>query len=341
MNALTPAQPPFGKVTSKTLANPDFLDRKAHERLWSDISGLPNHTSVIIIPAITRDVEFQATRAERFKPKSGLLTLLRLLASREQEGNQSGRNLQNANGPCKSVKPYEVKAFSGAEGNPQNPDTSISLAPRKRGPSNTRKSRYRDITKLKPWQVDDLHLADAHASRIGAPLNTFITVAWLLTAKGDLDAKAFQSGTKRMAQWLRDKDATPAYVYAHENPLSKPGDAIPNTHLLVHVPTKHKSAFKAKLPDWFSATLDGATKVEPRTRRGYKGPDRLQYMAKGADNFTCRRHGGYRKPGGQGVVWIKRSGVSQNLGQKARDAFNAQYARESGRFTTPMTGGKP
>ena len=154
---------------------------------------------------MTPDVEYQAVLAERYKPKSGLQTLVRLLSSGEYKENAAGRNLQNANGPCKSVKPFEEKAFSGAEGDPQNPDTSISLAPRKRGPSNTRKSRYRDVAKLKAWQVDDLHLADAHASRIGLPLNTFITVAWLLTTHGDLDAKAFQRGTKRMVQWLRDK----------------------------------------------------------------------------------------------------------------------------------------
>jgi hypothetical protein len=324
-----------------TIFDPNLLDTKAHARLWKAINGLPENIVVTIHSVMTPDAEYQAVLAERYKPKSGLHTLVRLLSSEEYNGNAGGRNLQNTIGSRKIVKPYEVKAFSGAEGDPQKPDTSISLAPRKRGPSNTRKSRYRDITKLKPWQVADLHLADAHASRIGAPLNTFITVAWFLTETGDLDAAAFQRGNKRMAQWLRDKGATPAYIYAHENPASKLGDAIPNTHLLVHVPTKHKSAFKAKLPGWFGATLDGATKVEPRTRRGYKGPDRLQYMAKGADNFTCRRHGGYRKPGGQGVVWIKRSGVSQNLGQKARDSFYAQYARGTSRPTTPMTGGKP
>ncbi len=323
-----------------TIFDPQLLDKKAHTRLWSDIGRLPNHTSVIIIPAITPEVEFQATRAERFKPKTGLPTLLKLLASREQDGNQTGRNLQNAIDPRKSVKPFEVKTFSGAERDPQNPDTSISLAPRKRGPSHTRKSRYRDITKLKPWQVDDLHLADAHASRIGAPLNTFITVAWLVTTHGDLDATTFQSGTKRMAQWLRDKDATAAYIYAHENPASKLGDAIPNTHFLVHVPPKLKSAFKAKASGWFDAEGDGAVKVDPRTKPGYCGPDkRLQYMTKGSDQFTCRRYSGNRKP--QGVVWIKRSGLSQNLGQKARDSFYAQYARESAKSTTPMTGGKP
>ena len=50
-----------------------------------------------------------------------------------------------------------------------------------------------------------------------------------------------------MAQWLRDRGATATYIYAHENPVSKLGDPIPNTHMLVHVPAKLKKAFKAKL----------------------------------------------------------------------------------------------
>ena len=201
----------------------------------------------------------------------------------------------------------------------RGPSNTRSLAPRKRGPSNTRKSRYRDVAKLKPSQVDNLHLADAHACRIGTPLNTFITVAWLLTAKGDLDASAFQRATKRMAQWLRDRGATATYIYAHENPVSKLGDPIPNTHMLVHVPAKLKKAFKAKLSGWFDVEGDGAVQVDPRTKSNYNGSDkRLHYMAKGADNLTCRQYGGYRKPGGQGVIRIKRSGVSQNIGSAAR-----------------------
>ena len=320
MNALSRAQPPFGKATSKTLADPAFLNRKAHARLWKAINGQPENIVTTIHSLTTPDVEYQAVLAERYKPKSGLHTLVRLLSSEEYKGNAAGRNLQNTIGSRKSVKPYEVKAFSGAEGDPQNADTSISLAPRKRSPSNTRKSRYRDVAKLKAWQVDDLHLADHHASRIGAPLNSFITVAWLLTATGNLDAEAFRRGLKRMSQWLRDKGATAAYLYVHENPVSKLGDAIPNTHLLVHVPAKLKKLFKAKLTGWFDAEGDGAVHVGPRTKSNYNGSDkRLRYMAKGSDNFTCRRYGGYRKPGGQGVVWCKRSGVSQNIGSAARN----------------------
>ena len=125
-----------------------------------------------------------------------------------------------------------------------------------------------------------------------------------------------------MAQWLRDNRVPVAWIYVHENPASKLGDAIPNSHLLVHVPAKHKLAFKTKLPDWFDANADGAVKVDPRMKANYFGPDkRLSYMAKGADDFTCWRYGGRRKPGGQGEVLCKRSGCSQNISWKARGIF--------------------
>lgn len=122
-----------------------------------------------------------------------------------------------------------------------------------------------------------------------------------------------------MAQWLRDKNATVAWLYVHENPEAMTGDTKPNTHLLVHVPKRLKALFISKLEVWFDAMLDGAVKAEPRSKPSYRGPDqRLQYMCKGADVLTCHRYGGHRKKGGQGVVLIKRSGVSRNLDWKAR-----------------------
>ncbi len=78
------------------------------------------------------------------------------------------------------------------------------------------------------------------------------------------------------------------------------------------------------MPDWFN-TLDGGIKPDPRVKPGH--PDtRLQYMSKGADGFTCRRYGGHRKRGGQGLIPFKRSGVSQNLNRKARAAYESEMA---------------
>jgi hypothetical protein len=172
--------------------------------------------------------------------------------------------------------------------------------------------------------VNNLHLADEHARKIGLPLNTFVTVSWLLTAHSEIDAKTFGQCRQRMCQWLRRNDIQPCWQFVHENPCSAvEGDTKPNTHILVHVPKRIITAFKAKASDWFDATMDGAVLVEPRTRANYQGLDRLHYMAKGTDGFTARRFGGYRKPGGQGVVLCKRSGVSQNVSWKARQKAGA------------------
>lgn len=220
---------------------------------------------------------------------------------------------------ARSTRAYNKSGISLVANVRAKPPSFISLAQRKR----SRRSRYRDNDNLKPWQVDDLHLADAFATEIELPLNRFITVSWLLTDTGCLDSAVFQRGMKRMCQWLRDKGVTPTWLYVHENPLSDFGDEKPNTHILLHL-SRHirRCDFDAMLFVWFGA-VDGGVKSELRTHPGYFGPDRLLYMAKGADFLTCRRYGGYRSKGGQGSVAIKRSGTSQNIATAARSKANA------------------
>lgn len=181
-----------------------------------------------------------------------------------------------------------------------------------------RKHRYRNLDTLKPWQVAMLHDADAVASQLGLPLNVFVTVYYGATFPGEAAmASTFQTAMKRMGQWLRDNGARFAWCFVHENP----GDLKPNSHVLVHVPRGLRRAFTAKANDWFQA-LDGGVKVDPRNSAG-KGTDtRLQYMTKGADDFTCRRYGGRRAKGGQGPIPFKRAGVAQCL----RVGFRDQYA---------------
>lgn len=175
-----------------------------------------------------------------------------------------------------------------------------------------RKLRYRLLEDLKPWQVRQLHEADAVASQLGFRLNTFVTINWHGTFPGGAAmASTFKRGMKRLGQWFRDNGLPAPYVYVHENP----DDEKPNSHLLVHVPKRLRSRFKAMAGTWFDA-LDGGVKVQPRNdaQRLAKGEGtRLKYMAKGADDLTCRRYGGRRAKGGQGPIPIKRAGVAQCL----------------------------
>ena len=238
-----------------------------------------------------------------------------------------GKNLQTPEHADNLKRGYEIRLvspsapdhhhhplFSSLAKRQRTPVSSLAAQPKPRTARNYggRSMRYRWLDDLKPWQVHMLHQADAVASALGLPLNTFATVNYHGTFPGGAAmASTFRLGVKRMCQWLRDNGTRAAYVYTHENP----GDERPNSHLLVHVPAHLRRAFKAKAGAWFDA-LDGGVKVDPRndTQRRAKGHGtRLAYMCKGADDLTCRRYGGRRAKGGQGPITFKRAGVAQLL----------------------------
>lgn len=228
----------------------------------------------------------------------------------------SGKNLQTAEHAAPAQRGYEIRLVEPSAPDHEHHPHLISLAQRQRTPTKRsyggRSMRYRWMDDLKPWQVHMLHDADAVASQLGLPLNTFLTVCYGATFPGEAAmASTFKRAMKRMGQWLRDNGVPFAFVYVHENP----GDEKPNSHVLVHVPAHLIRAFKAKAGDWFDA-LDGGVKVDPRNdaQRRAKGLDtRLQYMTKGAPFLTCRRYGGHRARGGQGPIHFKRAGVAQLL----------------------------
>lgn len=235
-----------------------------------------------------------------------------------------GQNLHQSKQAPKPVKVYGKKAFppNSATG----PDLAILSvkAPAQRTIPASHRRRYRDLSNLKAEQVENLFEADAHAKKIGRPLNTFISIAWLLTDTSSIDGDAFRRACKAMARWLWKRRVCPTFVYVHENPQSDFGDDRPNTHLLLHVPPKiSQDEFSEALTRCFRA-IDGGVKIEPRRYRWHVGADRLAYMIKGAPQPICFKHGAKRKRGGQGIVTIKRSGSSQNIGAAARRSAMAE-----------------
>lgn len=243
----------------------------------------------------------------------------------------SGKNFQTVFAVDDAKGAYEMGLLSPAAPHNDNKPLLCSLAPAKQVPIparryGSRRLRYRWSDQLKPWQVHMLHDADAVALQLGLPLDTFLTVYYGATFDGEAAmASTFRLGMKRMGQWLADHGVRFAYVYVHENP----DDAKPNSHVLVHVPAHVRRAFKAKAGDWFDA-LDGGVRVDARNdaqRRAKGQGTRLQYMAKGCDDITCRRYGGRRARGGQGPVSIKRAGVAQCL--RSKPMFTEQYARDA------------
>ena len=125
--------------------------------------------------------------------------------------------------------------------------------------------RYRWRDQLKPWQVHQLHAADARATQLGLPLNTFMSIHWEATFPGSASMPStFRRGMKRMGQWLRDRGTRFAFVYGHENP----DDAKLNSHILVHVPADLRRAFKAKIADWMEASTMECGLSHATTRNG-------------------------------------------------------------------------
>lgn len=245
----------------------------------------------------------------------------------------TGRNLQIGFRGVIALRAYEEIGFFPVPTNDNT--TGPLLVKRTSSPYSPthRKERYRDTGNLKRSQVDNLFDADNYANQIGLPLNRFVSVAWLLTGSGQLDAEVWQIALKRISQWVRDQSGKMAFVYTHENPVSTLGDEKPNSHILVHLP-KHISttAFSRQVEKAFEA-LDGGVDVQPRTFG--KNPDtRLQYMTKGASQQTCWAHGGRRKKGGQGIIEIKRCGTSQNIGRAARKAVIARKIDVATRATS-------
>jgi hypothetical protein len=116
--------------------------------------------------------------------------------------------------------------------------------------------------------------------------------------------------SKRLTNWLERRGETAAWLWVHENP----GGSF-NTHLVIHLHTVSLEALAKKLSALCGAIDRAAIDVRPRRERG--GPDRLiQYISKGTDAVTvAKAHGRAR---GQGTVFGKRCGWSQNLGVAAR-----------------------
>ena len=84
----------------------------------------------------------------------------------------------------------------------QSQPSSTSSEPRTARNYGGRKFRYRWVDIVKPWQVYQLHAADAVAKQLGLPLNTFVTIAYGATFPGEAPmASTFKQAMKRLVPW--------------------------------------------------------------------------------------------------------------------------------------------
>jgi len=69
----------FRDASKPSHTNPAIIEQRASARLYAALSGLPRHAFASILACMSPDMEQQAITAERFRPGTGLETLLALL----------------------------------------------------------------------------------------------------------------------------------------------------------------------------------------------------------------------------------------------------------------------
>jgi len=79
----------FRNPSKPSHTNPAILEQRASARLYAALGGLPRHAFASILAGMSPDMEQQAITAERFRPGTGLETLLALLKG------QAGATPQN------------------------------------------------------------------------------------------------------------------------------------------------------------------------------------------------------------------------------------------------------
>jgi len=173
--------------------------------------------------------------------------------------------------------------------------------------------RKPNIERLRPWQIESLWHALDHADRIDLGLNTFVTIYWHPITIEDMPSR-FKRGTNAMAQWCKRRGISLACIYTHENPLGRL-----NSHLMLHMPKRHLTDFKAAAPAWFNDE-PGGVQVKPV----WFPAGAVRYMTKGTDFLTAGMHGGHAMR--QGTIKFKRAGWSESLGQKAQADYWAWRA---------------
>lgn len=169
--------------------------------------------------------------------------------------------------------------------------------------------RRRCPERLRPQEVAELFNADAFARWRAAPLNVFITIAFVHTAAGDAEAnKTFarlrDCVGKSFARWGGEYSGL--YVFEAKGGL--------HVHWAAHCPPSILPQFDQLLHRQLRPRSAAAILIRQRWR-GER--DRLmRYLVKGTDWVTARRVKAWAMR--QGIVDFKRCGISQSIGKAAR-----------------------
>lgn len=217
--------------------------------------------------------------------------------------------------------------------------------PQARGPSPGRIARgpYRGLLRrpeadrtraLDLDQLRQLVNAAAFAEVCGAPLNGMATLRWADAEGFEPDRWAAMQGRlfDKLSRWLQAQGISPAFVWVRER---VPGVGC-HTHLLLHLGSRPLSVaadltayllraggFRRAEGVHVSLGEFGAMTIEARAglrRYAAKGFDHRLWRYTGPDGGTENLGAvlGLDHRGSQGIIEIKRAGVSQSLGPTAR-----------------------
>lgn len=233
---------------------------------------------------------------------------------------------------------------------------SKGKAPRSR--SHIPNSRHRWTEYLDAQKGFDLVDAATHASRIGRPLNQFVTIHFERANLSDLwrPQDAISAWLKLAGQWLGLRDVPCTFLWVMEH---APGTGL-HVHILLHCPPNLRKDFKAKgegawLRKAGMAPAAGDRHAIHFERVGPRGYDPATAIAKQRGTYHRQLKGLLRyhlegldpdqhislvdgeakpitellgvEPSRSIAIYGRRASRSQNIGKTARDRFHAQLDR--------------
>jgi hypothetical protein len=204
------------------------------------------------------------------------------------------------------------------------------------GRGGARNRADRESHALTAAQIGNLKAAERHAEKIGLPFTRMISIHWQAAGVPLAGmAKATGRFTDLMAKALARHGSSTAWLWAHESGEGKGG----HCHLLAHVPADLVPVITGLQRGWlrritgqpYRARVIHSNPIGGRLGLEAGNPDlhaanldaALAYVLKGASPDAASQFALERlEPGGR--VIGKRCGTSQNIGAKARKAWQAQ-----------------
>lgn len=175
---------------------------------------------------------------------------------------------------------------------------------------------------LRPQQAREIRQAWEFAEWLDRQLTACIDINWTRTSAGDdHDGHLLRAVLKDLRGWLAGRRLDLYAIWFRENPERKG----PNSHVMLHLPEgqllrdlKHYGS--ALLPHGCQDCDGRAVYIHPAGSTRHARASRFLYLSKGVRPGRIAESLGIR-PQGQGRVFGKRCGTTENLGPAARRRY--------------------